>query len=194
MTHERSCATVRGLLPRISFGVFLFLSTGCSSIETEAKRERPFTTEGITTYAWATAPSLMDLEGTRVEDPELEAAVRRAVDAELGRRGMHEVSHAEAAWLITQNAAVTVKVRANDPYFAFNAADQVEEGAIQLHVLDGRTRRVLWSGIGKSPLRVVGRGTGLHRQEFTAVDGERDWSVPEKVRAILAELLDRDRS
>jgi hypothetical protein len=120
----------------------------------------------VRTYAW-----LDEQSGVQGDRPDvtslLDRRVRRAVDAELQRKGLAPVGQSEADVLVTYHLGVETKLDVNTintgygygryPYRGGIATQttvtEYQEGTLLIDVIAPKSKQLIWRGSGQSRLR-----------------------------------------
>jgi hypothetical protein len=157
-------------------------STGCASTGSSGKAP-PLA--AFSSYAWYEAGASSAPAG--VADDATDAEIQAAIQLELARRGLQRVAASEADVLVAYTTWIESSVRANDPYFATRAAEQVEIGTLTIDLLDPQSGEILWQGSTSRQLRVAAVLRGPFDHELTPTEAPRDWRAQELVARILRE-------
>lgn len=175
-------------------------AAGCSSIRVQVERAEELENKSYATYAytWEDAfdeSSPEEEEGFETDewsDEEevfphfLLARLEESIDEEMTRRGLRRVGVDEAGLLVSYEVEVEQKTRFNDPFYAFWTTEEFEQGTLALVFFDPKTRREVWKGTSRAPLRDLARGTGLLLVRYRDVEEDREWDVSPRVEALLS--------
>jgi Domain of unknown function (DUF4136) len=120
----------------------------------------------VRTYAW-----LDDQSGVQGDRPDvtslLDRRVRRAVDAELQRKGLSPVAQAEADALVSYHLGVETKLDVNTINTGYGygwgayrggvathtTVTEYQEGTLLIDLIDPKAKQLIWRGSGQSRLR-----------------------------------------
>lgn len=156
------------------------LLAACSGVRVEGDSSFRFSPEDR--YAWRpSSRTVSGDEGIPVE------AMRRAIDRELGERGLRVVPRAQAGLLLELNLGVETKVVSNDPYFDLYAREMREDGVVRLEVTDAETDAKRWAGETRVRLRFSAHSmTGVIGSDWVETDKPRQWRIREVASRLLA--------
>lgn len=153
------------LLSSLRFALPLLLCA-CSSIDVDSEHDPFADFASFTTFAQA-AP----IETLNPTEAELHAAIERALVA----KGLASVARSEASLVVRHHLRLETKVELKDPYYAFRAVEQYEEGTLILDFVHAQTDHLVW------------RGTGSTRLEEEMSPEERRALIDRAVEAIVAQ-------
>ena len=158
-----------------------WLASSCVGIQVSSSGAAELQSAEVSGYAFVREGAVGEPEG-------LDAEIRAAIEAELAARGLEPVAATEAGLLIAYRTEVEAKTRTNDPFFEFFPAEEYEVGTLTIDLLDARTQEAVWSGQGKSELRLSAVMVGPFTNELTPTSEKREWRIRRKVAAILDQL------
>lgn len=172
--------SVRSFARALLLAVAALSFAACSSIHVESQGWSAFDLADAPSFAWGDVRS--DIDDAPV------AAVHAAVEQRLVARGLRRTSVAQAAHLIDLVFEVETDIRENDPWFNTFAVERYETGTLTLELRDAVSRELLWSGSGRSELRVTAVPNSPFSGELSDTGAARDWNLGRKIPEILERL------
>lgn len=137
------------------------------------------------TYAWVQERIEAPEGSAPVYEQEVEAELRRLIDAELASRGFTAADEDDAGFLVTMRLDVTLDTRRYDPYFAIYSQEQFERGHLTLAALAPISYQPFWMARGNEVLRETKRAMTRETVQWIEVDEERSWDLPRLVNAVM---------
>ncbi|MDH3521427.1 MAG: DUF4136 domain-containing protein [Myxococcales bacterium] len=140
------------------------LLSGCSSVRVTSDFDPNANFSALQGYAWLAA-SQPPTGDPRLDNTLLDARIRNAIEAELGKRGHRKVAPAAADFLVAYYVAVESKVDVETIYRSYGragwggggSADTVvreyEEGTLLVDLLQPQSGDLLWRGTAQTRLR-----------------------------------------
>jgi hypothetical protein len=165
--------------------LLLAASAACSGIQTEATTDGAADFTAYRSFSWSHRAEPAGQPGQPVDDTDLEAAVRAAVDATLVARRLTRADRDEADLLLGLTLRVEERLQANDPYFATYPAEKFELGHLVIDAVDAKTGERVWRGRAQNRLRYTERLMGVSSAQFVATGEERRWRIEDMVEAVL---------
>jgi hypothetical protein len=150
------------------------------------------------TYAWLAPPPPADPAAMVVNTDLLTQRVRRAVDANLGARGMRLVPEGEASLLVTHHVNIEQRLEVNTVHYGYGYGawydhggyyggiyadtyvDQYEVGTLVIDFIDPGTRQLVWRGTAQSRLRDSSTPEQREQRVREAVDRILEKYPPQK--------------
>ena len=168
----------------------LLLLTACAQVDVDARVGGGWDELSARTWAWLQEPDALNA-GALEEGPPAEQLAtrwREAVEAGFAAAGWTRVDRREAAYLLEFRTSLGVRSRSVDPYFAITTGERMEEGSLELRLIEPTAGRTAWSGTGTATLRRIARQIGVVSKSWDPTDEPREWPVAKLVKAVLAEL------
>jgi hypothetical protein len=137
---------------------------GCASIRVETAHDPAADFSALHRYAWL-AESQPSTGDPRLDDAELDAQIRGAVDGQLAKRGLSRVEAAAADFLVAYFVAVEQKRDVESIYRSYGRAQwggggvgeavvrEYEEGTLLIDFLHPATGSLLWRGTAAAEIR-----------------------------------------
>jgi hypothetical protein len=139
------------------------VALACATVHVSADYDPGTDFAAYRSYAWL--PHSPEATGhPRLDSPMVQDRVRRGIDRSLGEKG-YGIGGDEADFFVTYHLAVDrrLDVRTMDRtlYGRYGyrmsipetTVDEYDEGSLVIDVVDARSRRVVWRGIGRGRLR-----------------------------------------
>lgn len=163
--------------------LLLVLSTSaCSSVHVQG--DPSFRFQSGDRYDWlsSTQSSAASEDGSvPIED------FKRAIDAQLGKRGLLEVGREDAKLLLEVNLRVESSVVSNDSNFDLYPSEIREDGVISLVVKNASDRSIAWGAETRVRLRYAAHSAGdLIGTRWISNGTRRDWHIAEVLDRLLA--------
>ena len=137
---------------RFALALALMGAAACAWVPVEVESDVGERGPNLKTWAWLQRPPVARGEA---EFGAVEARVRPAVERELGARRLRKVDRERPDFLITYYAAIEKPIDANAITYAAGvplttkAVTSYERGSFLIDVLDARTGKLLWRGVGR---------------------------------------------
>jgi hypothetical protein len=151
-------------LQRVGFALAVAAVAGCASIRVDSDHDPAVDFSVLHRYAWL-AESQPPSGDPRLDDAELDARIRGALDAQLAKRGLRRADTSAADFLVAYFVAVEQKRDVETIYRSYGRAGwggggtgeavvrEYEEGTLLIDFLHPETGSVLWRGTARAELR-----------------------------------------
>lgn len=166
------------------------LAAGCTEPAERAASSAALAALEAETYAWAPEPIPGPERGVLMDDPELMAEARGALESALAARGFQAVGEEEAEVMLAFRVDVTSETRTNDPFFSVYSVERFENGHLTLAAFSPLLFDELWQGTAKIKLRDTERAIANQELVWTIVEETRSWDF-EGLASNLAKRLER---
>jgi len=114
---------------------------------------------------------------------------RAAITHELEARGLQVADTEEADVYVEATIEIEVVMQQNDPNFELYVAERYERATLALELTRAEDPDIEWSATRRQRLRYVAHTMGgLAGAQWSPVEEERHWELPDVVRSIFARL------
>jgi hypothetical protein len=160
----------------------------CSTVNVHYDYDPSVDFSGFHTYAWLPQPESAGPADPRLDNPLLDARIRRSVDSRLAQAGYRKVEEQAPDFQVAYHVGIASKVDVDTIYHGYGRvgwagggwADTVvreyEEGTLLIDFLDPMDGQLVWRGTGQTRLEQGGDPS----------PEEREKGVDEVVSKILA--------
>lgn len=157
---------------RLLFCCYLLLITfvGCAPVDVQTRVSKTAVFTNFKTYSWLDTDSVAK-SAVPITNPEVNNVVREAVDKSLEKKGYQRLDSGDVDFLVAWFGGVQKKVKTetinhfydSSGYGTLAAAmpakvgeaartTEYEEGTILIDVLDPKSHKAIWRGVGKERL------------------------------------------
>ena len=171
----------------VCFGAgLLMLLSNCTSMEIKSESVPTANFSGYSTYQW-----VQNTQGKtgdpRIDNPDLDQRIRRIMEANLSLKGYRKALNDDPDFLVTYFAALKNTLRSASIHGSYDypydqgfpgawgpsgrtsAPHQYEKGVLIIHILDGKTRQLVWRGSAKADVDLAARQRKKQEQVREAV-------------------------
>lgn len=137
---------------RLALGLLLLWASACARVPVAIESDVAERNANLKTWAWLQRPPVARGEA---EFGAVEERVRPAVERELGARRLRKVERERPDFLVTYYAAIEKPIDAKAITYAAGVpllakpVTSYERGSFVIDVLDARTGKLLWRGVGR---------------------------------------------
>ena len=131
----------------------MFAGGACSGIEVSADHQGGAAYASYRTYIWLPDSAPSDRAQAMGVSDFVRDRIKEAVQADLKDKDLVELppKDAEKADLyVTTSISIERDLVLNDPYFAYDRVRTVEKGTLLIDFIDSKTKKIVWSGRGKT--------------------------------------------